>query len=126
MGWLLYLSFICITLVCFIAYSRLNAIEAVRTSSSVQESTPVEFEVQEPNRRRLTETEVTAPNPFMDGVCMDFIQDNTLDVAVNAFSAIIVARNEDKSALLKTVSKEKLSSATSSYFFLIIFSYVFR
>jgi hypothetical protein len=70
-----------------------NTATATREIGAEQESVP---------RRRLTE--VSSPNPFMNGVCMDFLQDSTLQIKVQTFSVVIVARNEERSALIRTVN----------------------
>lgn len=54
--------------------------------------------------RRLA-VENVEDSPFMNGICMDMIQDSTLQISVTTFSVIIVARNEDKDSVLKTVCK---------------------
>lgn len=94
-----------LSVLCILALFRVSEIEKVNQAQTV-DSQP---------RRRLTEAKANAENPFMDGVCLDFIQDNTLQVSVTKFSVVIVARNEDRSALLRTVSSSMAFPDTSFF-----------
>lgn len=91
-----------VSLLCLIAFIRISSIVPNNEPSAVHQ----QFDGEMPDsHRRLAESKSTVENPFMDGVCLDFIQDSMLQVTVNSVSVVVVARNEDRSALLRTVSQ---------------------
>jgi hypothetical protein len=87
-----------LSVLCFVAFTRVNVVSNVPAEQE-QNGEAV-------HHRRLTESSAIAENPFMDGVCLDFLQDSKLQITVTKLSVIIVARNEDRSSLLRTVGRD--------------------
>ena len=98
---ILYVTIVSIALLSFVTLSRVYKLESSDEFSSKSKSD--RNHTTTGGRRRLTETTTASNNPFMDSVCLDFIQDSTLEISIPTVSVVIVARNEERSALLATV-----------------------
>jgi hypothetical protein len=98
MGSLTLVFLAALSVLCFVAFTRVNVVSNVPAEQE-QNGEAV-------HHRRLTEISAIAENPFMDSVCLDFLQDSKLQITVTKLSVIIVARNEDRSSLLRTVGRD--------------------
>ena len=100
------LAFACVTFVCFVEFNKIRTLVTDVRNEIVTKATNevVANEISHSRRLSSDSDASVAQNPFMNQICSDMIQDSNLEVTVNDFSVIIVARNEKKKELLNTVS----------------------
>lgn len=101
MSWSQTVGLLALAWLCLLAYTRIGSIIE---KSVLEGDSNANLAIADVGRRRLDDAaSARQVNPFMDSTCLDFIQDSSLQISVSHMSVVIVARNEEPSALIKTV-----------------------